>query len=101
MYVCMYIYIYICTSVNPCFKYMECSVTQFGVSEFCETLTGGVVDTPGGGILRYLDLLFIYIYIYICDVWITTYIYTHIHIRSHLAQAEWHKSSCLTAVQPF
>ena len=29
------------TSVNPCIKCMECSVTQFGVSEFCETLTGG------------------------------------------------------------
>ena len=32
---------------NPCIKCMECSVTQFGVSEFCETLTGGFTrETP-------------------------------------------------------
>ena len=39
IYIYTYIYIYI--SVNPCIKCMECSVTQFEVSEFCETLTGG------------------------------------------------------------
>ena len=74
---------------------MECSVTQFGVSEFCETLTG-VVDTPGGGILRYLDLL------YISATFGSLHLYTHTHIRSHLAQAVWRKSSpvvyCLKAL---
>ena len=34
-------HIYIYTSVNPCIKCMEFSVTQVGVSEFSETLTGG------------------------------------------------------------
>ena len=37
----IYIDIYTYTNVNPCIKCMECSVTQFGVSELCETLTGG------------------------------------------------------------
>ena len=68
------IYIYIYTSVNPCIKCMECSVTQFGVSEFCETLTGGFTrktprrsnsqksenleewNTQSGGIARGVEL---------------------------------------------
>ena len=41
VYVYLSLYIDIYTSVNPCIKCMECSVTQFGVSELCETLTGG------------------------------------------------------------
>ena len=41
MYIYSDIYIYIYTSVNPCIKCMEFSVTQVGVSEFSETLTGG------------------------------------------------------------
>ena len=60
--------------MNPCIKCMECSVTQFGVSEFCETLTGGFTrktprrsnsqksenleewNTQSGGIARGVEL---------------------------------------------
>ena len=60
--------------MKPCIKCMECSVTQFGVSEFCETLTGGFTrktprrsnsqksenleewNTQSGGIARGVEL---------------------------------------------
>ena len=51
----MYIYIY--TSVNPCMKCMVWSVTQLGLSEFCETLTGGFSSkTPMSGTLKGVEL---------------------------------------------
>ena len=45
------------TSVNPCMKCMEWSVTQLGLSEFCETLTGGFSSkTPMSGTLKGVEL---------------------------------------------
>ena len=43
------VHIYIYTSVNPCIKCMECSVTQICASEFCETLWWWWVDGWRGG----------------------------------------------------